>query len=149
MTGHVMGKIAVGVDGSECAKSALRWGLDEAKLRGAEVVAVHAFQIPVVVPAVGGMAYSIPDIDFAAEARQFLDTVIKEVTDGSEDVKIERRVVERSAADALIRVSGGADLLVIGSRGLGGFTGLLLGSVGLQCAHHAHCPVVIVPPEER
>jgi nucleotide-binding universal stress UspA family protein len=149
MTANVTGKIAVGVDGSECAKQALTWAIDEAKLRGAEVIAVHAYQVPVVVPTLGGFSYSLPDIDFAGEARQLLDNVIKEVTDGSEPVTIERRIVERSPAQALIRTSGSADLLVVGSRGLGGFTGLLLGSVGHQCAQHAHCPVVIVPHTEQ
>jgi nucleotide-binding universal stress UspA family protein len=149
MTANVMGKIAVGIDGSDCAKHALTWAIEEAKLRGAEVLAVHAYQVPVVVPTLGGFAYAISDIDFAAEARQLLDNVIKEVTDGSEPVTIERRVVERSPAQELIRASGSADLLVVGSRGLGGFTGLLLGSVGHQCAQHARCPVVIVPHTEH
>ena len=149
MTANVMGKIAVGVDGSECAKEALTWALDEAALRGAAVIAVHAYQIPMVVPTAGGLAYSLPDIDFESEARQLLDNVIKEVTGGAENVTIERRVVERGAAEALIRASGAADLLVVGSRGLGGFRGLLLGSVGHQCVQHAHCPVVVIPHKDH
>jgi nucleotide-binding universal stress UspA family protein len=148
MTTSHLGKIAVGVDGSECAKRALAWAIAEAKLRGAEVVAVHAYQVPVVVPAPGGFAYTIPDLDFEAEARQSLDNAIKEVAGGADDVHIERRVVQRGAPEALIRASDAADLLVVGSRGLGGFKGLLLGSVSHQCAHHAHCPVVIIPHDE-
>ncbi|HEU6444441.1 MAG TPA: universal stress protein [Gaiellaceae bacterium] len=60
---------------------------------------------------------------------------------------IERRAVQGSAAEELVRASEGAELLVVGSRGLGGFASLLLGSVSQQCAHHARCPVVIVRSE--
>lgn len=144
-----MGKIVVGVDGSECGRRALEWAIAEAELRDTEVIAVHAWQTPVVVPAPGGFAYTIPDIDFDAEAHRLLDTAIKEATGGTEDVKVERRVVQRPATEALVRAADGADMLVIGSRGLGGFSGLLLGSVGQQCAHHARCPVVIIPHEDR
>lgn len=149
MTANVTGKIAVGIDGSECSKEALAWALEEAALRGAEVIAVHAYQIPLVVPPVGGFAYTIPDIDFEAEARQLLDNAIKEVTGGAEPVTIERRVAQRGSAEALIRTSGAVDLLVVGSRGFGGFRGLLLGSVGHQCVQHAHCPVVVIPHKEH
>ena len=149
MTAKTMGKIAVGVDGSECAKDALVWAIEEAALRRADVIAVHAYQVPVAVPTLGGFAYTVPDIDFEAEARQLLDNAIKEVTGGSDPVTIERRVVQRGAAEALIRTSGAADLLVVGSRGFGGFRGLLLGSVGHQCVQHAHCPVVVIPHKEH
>jgi nucleotide-binding universal stress UspA family protein len=67
----------------------------------------------------------------------------------SDDVTIERRVVTGSASDGLVRSAREGDLLVVGSRGLGGFKGLLLGSVSQQVVHHAPCPVVIVPPAER
>ena len=67
----------------------------------------------------------------------------------SDDVTIESRVVTGSAADALLQAAREGDLLVVGSRGLGGFKGLLLGSVSQQVVHHAPCPVVIVPPDER
>jgi nucleotide-binding universal stress UspA family protein len=67
----------------------------------------------------------------------------------ADDVKIERRVVEGPAASVLVDESRAADLLVVGSRGHGGFTGLLLGSVSQQCAQHAECPVVIVRSSSR
>jgi len=79
------------------------------------------------------------------DASELLERVIAEVaTEGDRDVEISRSVVEGSAASALVAAAESADLLVIGSRGLGGFRGLLLGSVSQQCAHHASCPVVIV-----
>ena len=88
---------------------------------------------------------AIPDPTALTEAaRERLDSIVYELTGGSTEVPIEKIVVEGAAAEILVEESEGADLLVVGSRGHGGFAGLLLGSVSQQCAHHAACPVVII-----
>jgi len=146
-----MNRIVVGVDGSECARRALAWAIDEAILRGgAEVVAVHAWSYPIIpAPVAPILPITSSSIDFKEEAHQTLEREIKEVTGGRDDVTIERHVVAGSAASELLRAAETADMLVVGSRGLGGFRGLLLGSVGQQCAQYARCPVVILPHDER
>jgi nucleotide-binding universal stress UspA family protein len=143
-----MGKIVVGVDGSDVSKAALRWAVDEAQLRHATVEAVHAWlPLPIVasdVAPVPGQASaadlisSLPPLQDAAQ--QLVRRAVDEV---GGDVKVEAMAVEGPAAQVLIERSRTAELVVVGSRGHGGFVGLLLGSVSLQVAHHALCPVVI------
>lgn len=142
-----MAVIVVGVDHSEGAKAALRFALEEAKLRRATLRVVHAWQYGYIgatgvegaYPALGG------DIkELRAGAETALAETLRESIPEADTVEIERRVVEGRPAAVLVDESRGADLLVVGSRGHGGFTGLLLGSVSQQCAHHAACPVVIV-----
>lgn len=144
------GRIVVGVDGSAPAEAALRWALAEARLRGAVCEVVHAWTYPVVADIAGMAAAGVAWPDLEAEARRLLDEVIEQVRPESEGVTIEARVVEGTAAGVLIDAARDADLLVVGSRGRGGFVGLLLGSVSQQVAHHAPCPIVIVPvPRDR
>jgi len=143
-----MRTIVVGVDGSPASRRALAWAIDEARLRDDEVVAVHAWTFPVAL-APGGAFAMTPNVDFRADAVEFLEMAIRDVTGGANDVTIKRQVVQGGAAPALLKASEDADMLVIGSRGLGGFGGLMLGSVGQQCAHHAPCPVVIIPHDDR
>lgn len=138
-----MAEIVVGIDGSDESAEALRWALDEARLRKATVRAVHAWRDAYTLPP----GYGPPeDFDFAAlsyEATQFLSTFVAGVVGDSSDVTIEEITTEGPAASVLVEAAAGADLLVVGSRGHGGFVGLLLGSVSQQCAQHAPCPVVI------
>ena len=142
-----MGVIVVGVDQSTGAKAALRFALEEARLRQATLRAVHAWQFGYIgatglegwLPAVGG---ELDDFRRGAEAA--LEQTLKEVGADTEAVPIDRRVEQGAAATILIEESQGADLLVVGSRGHGGFAQLLLGSVSQQCAQHASCPVVVV-----
>jgi nucleotide-binding universal stress UspA family protein len=146
--------IVVGVDHSESAKQALRFAVEEAKLRQARLRVVHAWQYGYIgaaglegaYPAVGD---GVDELRDAAEAA--LAEALSESIPDTDAVEIERRVVEGRAAAVLVDESRVADLLVVGSRGHGGFAGLLLGSVSQQCAHHATCPVVIVPrrPERQ
>lgn len=143
-----MNMIVVGVDNSPGAKAALRFALDEARLRHATLRAVHAWQFGYIgAPGIEAtstmLGAELDDVRRGAEAA--LERTLREAIPDTGDVGLERRVVEGAAAPVLIDESRGADLLVVGSRGLGGFRGLLLGSVGQQCAHHAACPVVIVP----
>ena len=83
--------------------------------------------------------------DLVAEARKVLDEAVEDVLSGEQrPPAVERLVLEGAAAEQLVKHFDGADLLVVGHRGRGGFAGLLLGSIAQQCAAHAHCPVVIV-----
>lgn len=139
-------RIVVGVDGSEGSLEALRFALEEARLRGGKVSALFAWSIPFVADVPTGLLPELMD-DFRADAETLLEEQIAAAGDAG-GVEIERIVVEGPPAQALVGESEGAALLVVGSRGRGGFKGLLLGSVSSQCAHHAPCPVVVVPPRE-
>lgn len=146
-----MSVVVVGVDSSEGAKEALRFALEEAKLRGATVRAVYAWQFVPTGAVLGDAGYApVMDVDPSAvrqAAAAALERTVAEVAGGRDDVAVDQRVVEGPAAGTLVEESKGADMLVVGSRGHGGFTGLLLGSVSQQVAHHATCPVVIVRPK--
>ena len=141
------GLIVVGVDSSEGSKAALRFAFDEAKLRKATLRAVHSWLYGYI-GSVGIEGYGpvagadLSDLRLTAEIA--LDAVLQQALPDQNGVAIERRVVEGTPATVLVHESRNADLLVVGSRGHGGFAGLLLGSVSQQCAHHAACPVVIV-----
>jgi nucleotide-binding universal stress UspA family protein len=149
----VAGRIVVGIDGSDASKEALSWALAEARLRGDTVVAVHAWMTPYTVPAALPGAPMTPVDDGMAEAiRNGAEALLAETVaeaGAAGDVTIEKRVVEGPAATALIEAAKGAELLVVGPRGHGGFTGLLLGSVSDQVVNHAPCPVVIVRAAEN
>lgn len=137
--------IVTGVDGSEESKAALHWALDEAKLRGTDVRVIHAW----VMPAPSGlMSYYVVALQdpalYQEGAEKFLSDFLAEETRETEGVEIDGMAVEGTPAEVLIDASTDAELLVVGSRGLGGFKSLLLGSVSQQCAAHASCPVVIV-----
>lgn len=148
-----MSVIVVGVDHSSGAKAALRFALEEARLRGATLRAVHALLFGYIgavgfessFPVLGG---ELDELRSGAEAA--LDTTLQEALPDAGDVTIERRVVGGTPAAVLVEESRDAEMLVVGSRGLGGFSGLLLGSVSQQCAHHATCPVVVIrAPREK
>ncbi|WP_329113315.1 universal stress protein [Streptomyces sp. NBC_01353] len=133
--------VVVGVDGSPASQEALRWAVRHARLIGATVDAVAAYDVP------GATAWSAPavDADFDEEqARQALSDELRAVLPQGGEVPMVEHVVRGNPAKVLIGASVGAELLVVGSRGRGGFASLLLGSVSQQCAVHASCPVVIV-----
>ena len=139
-----MGTIVVGVDGSEMSVRALRFAVEEARIRGDRVRAVSAWYVPAV--AYEGV-YTVAGDDegaFEAAAESRLRDSIERVEAG--DVEIESVARKGHPVAVLVDESEQAVLLVVGSRGLGGFRGLLLGSVSQQCAQHARCPTVIVPP---
>jgi nucleotide-binding universal stress UspA family protein len=139
-----MGKIVVGVDGSSGSRAALRWAHEEAALRSATLEAVAVWQLPVTtgLPAFGAMP---PPEDLSGEAeRALLATLSEEGAVSTDEVPVTSVVAEGAAAAALLEAATDADLLVVGSRGHGGFAGLLLGSVSHQCVSHAPCPVVVV-----
>ena len=143
-----MGVIVVGVDHSDGAKAALRFALEEARLRQATLRVVHAWQFGYI-GATQGLEGALPAMggeleDFRQAAAAALEETLREVRAETEGVAIERRVDQGAPAAVLVEESRDADLLVVGSRGHGGFAQLLLGSVSQQCAQHAFCPVVIV-----
>lgn len=142
-----MGAIVVGVDGSSGGEAALRFALEEARLRGDRVVALLAWTIPLSTAAPAGLVPALGE-DFRDEAERLLEEAVAAVG-GTGGVEVERVVVPGPPARALLEAASEAELLVVGSRGRGGFAGLLLGSVSQQCAHHSSCPVVIVPRPER
>ena len=145
-----MSGIVVGVDGSEGARAALAFALAEARLRETGVRAVAAWQVPATVSASGIPALdpALPD-QLQLEAREALERALEAAGDLAAGVAIEPVIRLGAPAQVLLEEAQDADLLVVGSRGLGGFRGLLLGSVGQQCAHHAPCPLVIVPHERE
>lgn len=149
-----MTKIVVGVDGSPGGLEALRWALTEARLRGTAVQVVHAWMVPLIdaLPepwAIGSPPLGPSDDEvhehLEAAARSVLDASLAEARSADPGVEVRGELVEARPAAALLAAAEDADLLVVGSRGRGGFAGLLLGSVSAQCVHHAPCPVMVVP----
>lgn len=134
------GRIVVGVDGSEPSRAALAWALQQAELTKAPVDAVIAWEYPVF--SVGQVL--LPPEDPESIAGRVLAQAVTE-TLGGRPVEVRQRVVGGHPAQTLIDTARGAQLLVVGNRGLGTFSAALLGSVAQQCIQHAPCPVVVVP----
>jgi nucleotide-binding universal stress UspA family protein len=129
----------VGVDGSESSLTALDWAAKYARAFGGRVLVLTAWHYPVDYEQV-----SPTDFDPDANARSELEEAIGTMRDDYEGLSIEGRIVRGPAGHALVDASGGADLLVVGSRGHGGLREKLLGSVGVHCVHRAKCPVVVI-----
>ncbi len=137
-----MKNIVVGVDGSEGSIEALRWAVDEAKLHGAKLRAVAAWEIPFMYGA-EIVVLSLERIEDETRAR--LDKIIDDtISDPVVRDQIERVVISGNPSSILEIESKQSELVVVGARGHGGFVGLLLGSVSDQIVKHAHCPVVVV-----
>lgn len=135
-------RIIVGVDGSEHARRATVWAADVARVTGAEVVVVHAL----------GLLHRTPTGETVASDRhrdEIADELEREWCAPLRDAGVPYRAElrEGNAVTALLDAAedADADLLVVGSRGLGGFPGLLLGSTSTQIAQHARHPLVIIP----
>jgi len=129
--------VVVGIDGSDGARRALQWAAEEARLRGASLRVVHVWSYL-------DQAGEAFDPTYGEEdARQLLDEAVSGIE--ADGLDVERKTVCDLAARGLLDSAADADLLVVGARGMGGFRGLLLGSVSQQVAQHAPCPVVIVP----
>jgi nucleotide-binding universal stress UspA family protein len=138
-------RIVVGVDGSPSSKAALAWAVRQAEETHASLEAVIAWHYPAMVTGVPfapmGPAEDGRYRDFATRV---LSDAVRETVDPHGPVKVSSTVREGNAARVLLDASQGADLLVVGSRGHGGFAEAMLGSVSEACVHHARCPVVIV-----
>jgi len=147
-----MNGILVGVDGSGNSTKALEWAVREAAIRKVPLTALTVRQ-PVV--GYGGYPGVVPFYDdsdkLTADAKQAaqlqVDKVLAELS-GTVDVPVvDVRAINGIAAEELLNAAVGADMLVLGSRGAGGFTRLLMGSVATQVTHHAHCPIVVIPAD--
>ena len=141
-----MGRIVVGVDSSRTSLKALRWALEEARMRGAELELVHAFPRPELVGMT--MVVTLPSDDELREASEQVLADALAAVGGADGVTVTQHVGSGGPASVLVESAKDAELLVIGSRGLGGFRGMLLGSVTQQVIAHAPCPVVVLTPDE-
>ena len=139
-----MDRIVVGVDDSSGARLALRWAVEEARQRGASLTVVHCYDVTY------GWIDDPAEVEgwqkrAAADGLRSVDALLSEMAP-EPDLKVETVVMDSDSAAGLLEAAAGADLLVVGSRGRGGFAGMVLGSVSLQCVLHAPCPVVVVHP---
>lgn len=139
---HTHPTIVVGVDGSPSSVEALRWAAQEAERCGGEVVALTSWWLPVTY----GWIPSVAEVDWAGHARETIDRAIKEALGASTAPRVRTKVVEGHPASVLLRAGRKADLLVVGSRGHGEYTGMFLGSVAQHVVTHATCPVLVVRP---
>ncbi len=133
-------RIVVGIDGSKCSLGALQWATQQAHLTGSSLEVVMSWEWPQY-----GTAFMLPDnYDPASDAHKILEDAIHNVRGAFPGVKFNPVVVEGHPAPSLVESARGADLLVVGSRGRGEFSGMLLGSVSDYCAHHVSCPITII-----
>lgn len=141
-------RVVVGYDNAAGSAAALAWGLDAARRHGCPLVVLHAFQLTSDAPALPPGTL-MGDYDYATATRTWLDGELTSTRAAAGVVEMRSEVVTGSATGALLDNTGPDDLLVVGSRGRGGFTGLLLGSVSTQCATHARGALVVVRPGEH
>lgn len=139
------GTWVIGVDGSAHGERALEWALLHAPRRASTLELLNAWQVPIYgpYPIDGAVALPYDDRELAAAARQSLDALAAK-TRQRVDIPIESSTMRGGAAAVLLESAAGSDLLVLGSRGRGGFRSLLLGSTSGQCAAHATVPTVVV-----
>jgi len=132
-------RIVVGVDGSESSRGALRWAARQAKLTGASLEVVIAWEVP---PVYHWSSSSPSGLRVGAES--ILQEAVTDVLGDDPDVNVIPAVVEGHPVPVLLNAANGASLLVLGSRGHSTFSGILLGSVSGHCVIHATCPVTVV-----
>jgi nucleotide-binding universal stress UspA family protein len=147
---HAGPRIVAGVDGSPSSVCALRWAIRQAGLTGAAVDALIAWHYPA---SAGGYGWAPAgmdeDLNFKENAEKTLADAISSAVGPGSPARVLARAIEGNPAQVLLDASDDADLLVVGSRGHGGFTEALLGSVSQHCVHHAHCPVVVIRDQEH
>jgi nucleotide-binding universal stress UspA family protein len=142
--------IIVGVDGSGHSQRALEWAMKEASLRHVPltVLTVH----PAIVGYFGGVVTSPGDLELTEQAQAAVKVEADRALaglDGPHPESVTVKAVHGFPVEELVSASKDADMVVLGSRGVGGFTRMLMGSTAGQVVQHAHCPVLIVPPEDR
>ena len=142
--------IIVGVDGSGHSQRALEWAMKEAAIRHAPltILTVH----PAIMGYFGSMVTTPVDLEFTEQIQAAVkleaDRVLAGLS-GSHPESVTVKAVHGFPVEEFVSASKGADLVVLGSRGAGGFTRMLMGSTAGQVVQHAHCPVLIIPPEDR
>lgn len=135
------GAVAVGIDASDTARKALHWAASEARARSVLLHVVHAWQVPSLPPLTSGrVANSSEDV-----ARRVLETALHDPVVA--DLRVEGHLSSSGPAQAVLELTDDAALIVVGSRGLGRLGRAVLGSTSRQLAHHASCPLVIVPAD--
>jgi nucleotide-binding universal stress UspA family protein len=142
--------IIVGLDGSAHSQLALEWAMKEAAIRHAPLTVLTVHQA--VAGYYGGVAIYSEDPELTEKAREAAQKETDKMLaglSGSSPESVTVKAVHGFPVEELIKAASDADMIVLGSRGAGGFTRLLMGSVASQVAQHAHCPVLIVPPEDR
>jgi nucleotide-binding universal stress UspA family protein len=142
-----MSGIVVGIDGSHNASHALEWAMTEAAVRESPLTVIAVNSVPA--SYWSGAPVELPgDQDRVAEIRKTAEEAVAKTAEklgASRPESVTVTAISGFPAQTLVDASSGADMLVVGSRGGGGFAQLLLGSVSQQVVHHAHCPVVVVP----
>jgi nucleotide-binding universal stress UspA family protein len=133
--------IIVGVDGSSSSLAALDWAARQGALTHEPLLVILTWEWPRNL----GWAAPVPDgYDPESDARHVVDEAVEAVRAAHPDVEIRGSATQARPAPALVEASRGSSLLVVGSRGHGGFSGMLLGSVSQHCVTNAHCPVVVI-----
>lgn len=143
--GRANGRVVVGIDDSEGARQALRYAGEIAKWRGWTLHVVCAWHI---IYPMGPYAVGLAELDAAMQesTEEMVNKILDEELGPDVELEIEQTICEGVPSQILLAASEGADLLVVGSRGRGGFASLALGSVSQACVHHATCPVLVVRP---
>lgn len=145
-----MSGIIVGVDGSGHSQRALEWAAREAALRNAPLTVVTVHQV--IAGWTGRPVASPADVSLAKQQRETVqaeaDKILEQLGD-ARPKEVTVQMVIGLATEELLRAADGAEMIVVGSRGAGGFGRLLMGSVSTQVTHHAHCPVVVIPALDR
>jgi nucleotide-binding universal stress UspA family protein len=148
--------IIVGIDGSDHSRHALEWAIREAAVRHTPLT-VLTVQKPASTGSSWGASAAVPyaypyDEDLAKQAlkmaQEETDRTLEKASPGFRPTSVTVKAVTGLPAEALLRAAEGADMLVVGPRGAGGFERLLLGSVSTQVIHHASCPVVVIPADD-
>ena len=142
-------RIVVGVDGSSSARKALAWAVEEAEAWDAEVTALAAVPMATGAGVLAWLPATVDREQVLADVRSGLDRAIAEALDGHPGVTVRRHALDGNAAELLAEFSTAVDLVVVGSRGRGGFSGLLLGSTSQGVLSHASCPVLVVPDRSK
>lgn len=142
-------RIVVGVDGSDSARKALKWAVVEAEAWGAELTAVAAVPMATGAGALAWLPAAVDREQVLIDVRSGLDRAVAEATKGHPGVTVRRHALDGNAAQLMAEFSTAVDLVVVGSRGRGGFSGLLLGSTSQGVLGHAACPVMVVPARAK
>lgn len=142
-------RMVVGVDGSESARKALLWAVHEADVWGAELTAIAAVPMASGAGALAWLPAAVDREQVLIDVRSGLDRAIAEATEGHPGVTVRRHALDGNAAELMAEFSTAVDLVVVGSRGRGGFSGLLLGSTSQGVLSHAACPVMVVPTRSK